>query len=457
MNLARGLEQRAAAGRPVRVGVIGAGKFGSMFLAQARRTPGLHVVAIADRDVAKVRGVLAAAGWEAEQLTAASPAVARDRGRTHLGDDADRVIATAGIEVLVEATGDPRVGLRHAVAAIDAGRHVVMVTVEADVIAGPLLAERAAAAGVVYSLAYGDQPALICEQVDWARTAGFRVTAAGKGTRYLPAFHHSTPDTVWPNFGLDPEVAARGRMDPKMFNSFIDGSKSAIEMTAVCNATGLVPQPDGLSFPPVARHELAHHLRPQAVGGVLAVEPGGAAVTEVVSSLRRDGSPVPHDLRMGTYVVVEAGQDYVAQCIREYGFQADASGSYLALYRPDHLIGLELGVSVASAALRGEPTGAPTGFRSDVAAVAKRDLAAGEELDGEGGYTVWGKQLPAARSLELGALPLGLAQRVTLRRARAAGAVLRWDDVTVDEADPAVALRREMERRFAPAPEHPRR
>ena len=180
-------------------------------------------------------------------------------------------------------------------------------------------------------------------------------------------------------------------------------------------------------------------------------------MTEVVSSLRRDGSPVPHDLRMGTYVVVEAGQDYVAQCIREYGFQADASGSYLALYRPDHLIGLELGISVASAALRGEPTGAPTGFRSDVAAVAKRDLAAGEELDGEGGYTVWGKQLPAARSLELGALPLGLAQRVTLRRARAAGAVLRWDDVTVDEADPAVALRREMERRFAPAPEHPRR
>ena len=449
MNLARGLERRAAAGRPVRVGVIGAGKFGSMFLAQARRTPGLHVVAIADRDVAKVRTLLAAAGWEAEQFAASSPAAARDSGRTHLGDDGERVIATDGIEVVVEATGDPRTGLRHAVAAIDAGRHVVMVTVEADVIAGPLLAERAAAAGVVYSLAYGDQPALICEQVDWARTAGFRVTAAGKGTRYHPSFHQSTPDTVWNNFGLDPAVATRGYMDPKMFNSFIDGSKSAIEMTAVCNATGLVPQAGGLSFPPVARHELAHHLRPRAAGGVLALEPGATGVTEVVSSLHRDGSPVAHDLRMGTYVVVEAGQEYVAQCIREYGFQADASGSYLALYRPDHLIGLELGVSIASVAVRGEPTGAATGFRSDVVAVAKRDLAAGEELDGEGGYTVWGKQLPAARSLELGALPLGLAQRVILRRGRAVGEVLRWDDVAIDAGDPAVLLRRAMERRFA--------
>ena len=447
MNLTRGLERRAAEGRPVRIGLIGAGKFGSMFLAQARRTPGMHVVAIADRDVPKVRGLLAAAGWEPEQLAAPSPAAARDRGRTHLGEDGEGVIATDGIEVVVEATGDPRTGLRHALAAIAAGRHVVMVTVEADVIAGPLLAERAAAAGVVYSLAYGDQPALICEQVDWARTAGFRVTAAGKGTRYLPSFHQSTPDTVWNNFGIEREVATRGHMDPKMFNSFIDGSKSAIEMTAVCNATGLVPQPDGLSFPPVARHELAKKLRPTAVGGVLAVEPGAAAVTEVVSSLHRDGSPVAHDLRMGTYVVVEAGQEYVAQCIREYGFQADAAGSYLALYRPEHLIGLELGVSIASVAVRGEPTGAATGFRSDVVAVAKRDLAAGEELDGEGGYTVWGKQLPAARSLELRALPLGLAQRVTLLRTVAAGEVLRWADVTIDEADPAVALRRAMERR----------
>ena len=345
MNLARGLERRAADGRPVRVGVIGAGKFGSMFLAQARRTPGLHVVAIADRDVAKVRGLLAAAGWEDERLAAPSAAAALDSGRTHLGEDADRVIATDGIEVLVEATGDPRTGLRHAVAAIAAGRHLVMVTVEADAVAGPLLAERAAAAGVVYSLAYGDQPALICEQVDWARTAGFRVTAAGKGTRYHPAFHQSTPATVWENYGLAPAVAERGRMDPKMFNSFIDGSKSAIEMTAVCNATGLVPQPDGLRFPPVGRDELAHCSRPRAAGGLLQMEPGGAPVTEVVSSLRRDRTPVPHDLRMGTYVVVEAGQEYVAQCIREYGFQADTAGAYLALYRPDHLIGLELGVS----------------------------------------------------------------------------------------------------------------
>ena len=143
------------------------------------------------------------------------------------------------MDVVVEATGNPAVGIRHARAAIAAGKHVVMVNVEADVLAGPLLAEEARKAGVVYSLAYGDQPALTAEMVDWARATGFRVVAAGKGTKYLPAYHDVTPDGVWGHYGLTAGEAQSAGMNPQMFNSFLDGTKSAIEMAAIANATGL--------------------------------------------------------------------------------------------------------------------------------------------------------------------------------------------------------------------------
>ena len=324
---------------------------------------------------------------------------------------------------MIDSTGNPAAALAHAMACLEHGKHLVNVTVEADVLAGPLLAKRFDAAGLVYSLAYGDQPALIAEQVDWARASGFRVVCAGKGTKYLPAYHHSTPDTVWEHYGLSPEQADAGGLNPKMFNSFLDGTKSAIEMAAVANACDLTPQPRGLGFPPCAADELAQILRPQAVGGCLAVD----GTVEVVSSLQRDGSPVPRDLRWGVYVVFEAPDDYVRRCFAEYGLETDQSGRYAALYRPTHLIGLELGISVASAALRGEPTGAPAAFHGDAATIAKRDLAAGETLDGEGGYTVWGRLMPAADSLAAGVLPIGLAHGVRLTRPVAVGEPVTWE------------------------------
>jgi predicted homoserine dehydrogenase-like protein len=299
---------------------------------------------------------------------------------------------------------------------------------------------------VVYSLAYGDQPALICEMVDWARACGFAVVAAGKGTKYLPAYHASTPDTVWGHYGLTPEQAAAGGMNPQMFNSFLDGTKSGIEMAAVANATGLVPPADGLAFPPCGVDDLPHVLRPRADGGQLAAK----GQVEVVSSLERDGRPVARDLRWGVYAVFEAPSDYAARCFAEYGLRTDSTGRYAAMYKPYHLIGLELGISVASAALRGEATGAPAGFRGDVVATAKRDLAAGEILDGEGGYTVWGRLYPAAASLVLGGLPIGLAHGVKLVRPVAVGSPLTWADVAVDETAEPVRVRREMERSFAP-------
>ncbi len=445
------LLERETAGRPVTVGIVGAGKFGTMFLAQARTTRGLHVVAVADLNVARARSQLATACWPAEQAAATSLDDAAASGRTFLTEDALAMIAHPAIEVIVEATGDPGTGIRLCLAAIRDGKHVVMVNVEADALAGPLLARRAREAGVVYSLAWGDQPALICEHVDWARASGFTVVAAGKGTRYHPAYHQSTPDTVWDILAryMSFRDEDRGSINPKMFNSFVDGTKSGIEMTAVCNATGLVSQEEGLGFPPASRFELADVCKPKDVGGTLE----RAGVTEVVSSLRRDGSDVPHHLAMGTYVVVAAAEDndYTRRCFPEYAMLPDRSGRFAALYRPIHMIGLELGISVASVALRREATGAPTCFNSDVVATAKRPLKAGEMLDGEGGFCVWGKQTPAAASVREGHLPLGLAHGVRLTRDIPEGARLRWSDVVLDEADIAVRTRREMEAAFAPA------
>ncbi|MCJ2049829.1 NAD(P)H-dependent oxidoreductase [Methylobacterium sp. J-070] len=448
MNLYRLLRERQEAGRPVTVALIGAGKYGTMFLAQARTTPGMQIVAVVDLDVTRAARQLASCHWPAEQVAARSCEDALRTGRTYLTDDADAVIRAGGIEVIIEATGDPRTGIHLALAAIAAGKHVVMVNVEAEVVAGPLLARKAAQAGVVYSLAYGDQPAIVCEHVDWARACGFQVVAAGKGTRYLPRFHQSTPDTVFDNLPGLIEIEDRSSINPKMFNSFVDGTKSAIEMTAIANATGLKAQTQGLVFPPASRFELADVLRPKDEGGSLEF----SGVTECVSSLTRDGSSVPHNLAHGTFVVVEAAKDsaYTRECFREYHMLPDASGRYAALYRPIHFSGLELGISAAWAALLKQPTGAPSCFSADVAAIAKRDLKVGEILDGEGGYCVWGRQVPAEISLDEAYLPLGLAHQVRLVRDVPMGAGVRWDDVAFAPDDPVVALRREMEAVFDP-------
>jgi predicted homoserine dehydrogenase-like protein len=433
MNLSHLLNARRTAGKPVRVALIGAGKFGSMFLSQVPHTPGLEVPVIVDLDPDRAREACRTVGWDDARIAA-----------TLYTDDGSA--ATDGaIEVIVEATGNPAVGIKHARAAIAAGKHIVMVNVEADVLAGPLLADEARRAGVVYSLAYGDQPALTAELVDWARATGFHVVAAGKGTKYLPAYHDVTPAGVWSHYGLTAGEAQSAGMNPQMFNSFLDGTKSAIEMAAIANATGLDVPADGLSFPPCGVDDLPHVMRPREAGGVL--EKSG--VVEVVSSLERDGRPVFRDLRWGVYVVLEAPNGYAADCFRQYGLKTDTSGRYAAMYKPYHLIGLELNISILSAALRGEPTGQPQGFRGDVAAVAKRDLRAGEMLDGEGGYTVWGRLMPAAKSLGIGALPIGLAHRVRLKNDVAHGAVVQWSDVEVNADDNAVVTRRAMEARFS--------
>ncbi|UFW46828.1 MULTISPECIES: NAD(P)H-dependent oxidoreductase [Bradyrhizobium] len=444
MNLHRMLLERKAAGKPVTIGLIGAGKFGLMFLSQVRQTDGMHLVGVADLNTARARAQLKLGCWPEEQYAATSIDDALKHGGTVVTDNADALITHPAIEVIIEATGDPGAGIRFAMKAIENGKHIVMVNVEADAVAGPILARKAKQAGVVYSLAWGDQPALIADHVDWARAAGFKVVAAGKGTRYHPTYHQSTPDTVWDILDKYMKIKDRNSINPKMFNSFVDGTKSGIEMTAVCNATGLHAQSEGLSFPPATRFEHAEICKPKADGGML--EKSG--VTEVTSSVYRDGSDVPQSLVMGTYVVFETDSAYSEECFREYSMLPDKTGKYASLYRPIHMIGLELGISVASAALRKEPTGAPIVFNSDVVATAKRKLKAGEMLDGEGGFCVWGKQTPADASLKQGYLPLGLAHHVKLKTDIEQGQRLKWEDVEYDPDSLAVRVRREMEAAF---------
>ena len=435
------LEDREKTGNPLRVGLIGAGKFGSMFLSQARRVPGLHVMGIADLSLEKARESLLRIGWPQEQFSAKGFDRALKTGSTCLTDDSGALIKAEGLDVLVEATGDPAAGIRHALAAFESGKHVVQVSVEADALAGSLLAQKAEVAGVVYSMAYGDQPALICELVEWARVNGFDVVCAGKGTKYLPIYNRSTPEKVWEHYGFDSETVAKGGFNPQMFNSFLDGTKSAIEMAAVANATDLVPQSDGLGFPPCSAEDLPNVCRPEADGGRLSHK----GTVEVVSCLDRDGRPVEPDFRWGVYVTFEAPSEYVKRCFVEYGMNTDTTGRYAAMYRPYHIVGLELTFGILKVGLREEATGTPTGFTADVVARAKRDLQAGEVLDGEGGYRVYGVLARSEEAMKVGGLPIGLARGVKLKRGIVKDQMVRWSDVHYDEKDPTVCFRREME------------
>ena len=350
MNLHELLREREDAGQPIRVGLIGSGRFGTMYLSQARNIPGVRVAAIADINTARARESLARVDWpEADIVDSVDDLT---DGKTAVIADAMDLFRT-DIDVIVEATGNPIVGIKHALAAIDSGKHVMMVTVEADALAGPALAQRAKAAGVVYSMAFGDQPALIWELIDWARTSGFDVVCAGKGAKYLPGYHQMNPDNVWEHWEFSEELKQSGQLNPYMHTSFRDGTKAAIEMAAVANAAALVPSDEGITFTPGNLEEIATICRPKEVGGVLAHE----GTVDVMSSYTREGDWIPHNTQEGVFVVVKATNAYVAECFQEYPWHPDPTGQYAALYRPYHYVGLELNVSIANAVLRGVATG----------------------------------------------------------------------------------------------------
>src|SRR5215469_9070356 len=428
------LRERLAArerdGRPIRVGVVGAGRFGTMIVCQLAAMRGMRPSVVADLDVGRARVALGYGGISDDQIVEAqradrtNPVIAR--GDSVVTSDA-AVLVESDVDVVVDATGNPEAACVTAQAAIRRGRHVVMVTVEADVLVGSVLRRAADEAGVVYSAAYGDQPALIVELYDWAIALGLEVVAAGKGTKYLPAYRKGVPDDIWERYGM-PGHAGAG-LNPKMYNSFTDGTKSAIEMVAVANMTGLRPDVRGMHFPPAGTDRLPEVLKLREDGGIL----DHSGVVEVVSSIDRDGRPVPNDLRWGVYVVFTSPRAYVRGAFRDYGLAVDTTGRYASFYRPYHLVGLELPVSAARAVLDGVPTGTPRRVPcAAVASAAKRALRPGDILDGEGGSTVYGLADDATASHRERLLPVGLSHGARVVRAIPEDGLVHLDDVTLD-------------------------
>ena len=419
--------------KTVNVTLIGAGKFGSMFLSQAPYTKGLNVFTICDLNIDKAKKACREVGWSEDQIN-----------NIIFTEDFEKAINNDEVDVVVEATGHPSSGIKHARTCFKYGKHVIMVNVEADVLAGPSLSAEADSAEVVFSMAYGDQPSLTLEIIEWARASGFKVTAAGKGTKYMPEYHYSTPKTVWDHYGLTSDEAEKAGMNSKMFNSFLDGTKSSLEMSAIANASGLNVPNNGLLFPPCGMDDLASLLKEKNKGGILEKN----EQVEVVSSLERDGRPVFKDLRWGVYAVLQAPNDYAASCFKQYGMNTDQSGEFSAMYKPFHLIGMELNTSIFSAALLKLPTGQTKYFKGDVVSVSKRNLKKGEKLDGEGGFTVWGKLIPASTSLNLQALPIGLANDMYLNNDIDKDKILTWNDVEFDTNNEIIRYRHQMENKF---------
>ncbi len=422
------------------IGIIGAGKFSTMFLSQALSTKGFNVSAIADLSYEKAKNAVKVSGCN-KKLLQSGLNEAILSGDIWYTDSGIELAQSKNLDLVIEATGNPEAAVDHCLEAFKSSSHVVLVTVEADVLCGPAIVKRANQAGVVCSMAYGDQPALICELIERVTTSGFEVVCAGKGTKYLPVYHKSTPDTVWNYYGITKEEAFKGGLNPKMFNSFLDGTKSAIEMGAVANATGLSVPENGLLFPPCGTSLLAQTLKPKQYGGIL--EKSGSV--EVVSSLNRSGEEIADNIRWGVFVVFKSESAYTQQCFKEYGVPIDSSGKYAVLWRPIHLIGSELGFSVARALVDKLATGSCKEFAGDAVSIAKRDLKEGEFLDGEGGTTVWGKLIPAYKSIEFNALPIGLAHNITLLKNVKEGQVITQQDVSKLPKTNALKLRKEME------------
>ncbi len=427
-------------GNPIRVAIVGCGRFGSMMLAQILQASGMDLAVACDIDLQRAIDGMVLAGYKEEDLKKTSQiSIANDsiNRRIPVVTENIEVATLANVDVVVEATGNPMVGAKHASEAISAGKHVVMVNVEADVLVGLALKSMADKAGVVYSSAYGDQPAVIEEIYDWATSLGFTVVAAGKGTKYMPDYRRGTPDDALIRYGYTLEEIERGNLNPKMYNSFLDGTKSAVEMCAVANMTELVPDVPGMHFPPASIREIPRLLVPEEKGCILTRE----GVVEIVSCVYPDGTDVVDSLRWGVYVVLTSDNSYLRQCLSEYGMAMDATGTYGVMYRPYHLVGMEAPVSIARAFLYGEPTGAPKAYVGEVVASARRDLSPGEILDGEGGYTVYGVLVEAveARADEL--LPIGLCHQAKLLRSVPKDQMLSYSDVVMPSEDFAKELR----------------
>ncbi len=438
------LEARASEGRPVAVGLIGAGRFGTTIAAQISQIEGLQLVAVADPNTHNGSEALRAAGWADDQVQRAdSAATARssvESGVAALVPDAQE-LGSAPIEVLVEATGIPEVAAKNAWTGLRQGRHVVMVTVEVDITCGWALAAEARRQEVVYTLAAGDQPIAVMELFDWATALGLQPVAIGRGTRRYPADRHGDPDGAFERMGYSAEVVRRRRLNAQMYNSFRDGSKAQIEMCAVSNMTGLPPDRRGMHEPAAGLDDLPELFAAVGSGGRLKHE----GVVDLANAVATDGvSDMPAGIAKGIWAVVTSADDLVRDDLTFYGTRVSNDRQRMALFREYHLCGVETPLSIAQAALLKSSSGAPRESpTSEVLAYAKRDLKPGDTLDGSGGCTVYGLIDRAAILREEDVLPLGLAYGATVHEPVAADQPIPTRAVDVPADSFVARLRRE--------------
>ncbi len=403
--------------KPIKIAFIGCGKFVSMFLAQYNHLNKIKIDSIIDIDVDQAKKNCINSGLSSETIE-----------KINFSNSIDEIIDRE-IEIFIEATGNPLIGTVHATKILKSKRHVILVNVEADITCGKYLSDLAKENKVICSMAYGDQPSLILEQIEWARLNGFEVICAGKGTKYHPSFEYSTPDTVWGHYGLTKERAENeSGMNPKMFNSFLCGDKSAIEMCAVSNASNLKCPSNGLTFPPIGVYDIAKKMIPKKDGGLIESE----GQVEVISSIDLEKKNIQNDLRWGVYIVLKAKNEYVKNCFKDYGMVTDTSGNYSAIWRPYHYIGLELAQSIYSIALDKRATGFTKNYNAEVASIAKKDLKKGEKLDGEGGFCARGKLINSKKSKKERILPLGLTDNAILKRDLIKDELIKIDDVELN-------------------------
>ena len=411
---------------PIRVAFIGCGKFVSMFLSQYSNLNKIKIDSIVDLNIDQAKKNCLKSGIGEEELS-----------KINFSNSLDQII-DRNIEIFIEATGNPIVGTVHATKIIKQMKNLILVNVEADITCGKYLSDLAKENGVICSMAYGDQPSLILEQIEWARLNGFEVVCAGKGTKYHPSFEFSTPDTVWGHYGLTKERAeSESGMNPKMFNSFLCGDKSAIEMCAVSNAANLKCPSNGLTFPPVGVYDIAKKLIPKQDGGLIDFE----GQVEVISSIDLEKKDIPNDLRWGVYIVIKAQNEYVKNCFKDYGMVTDSSGNYSAIWRPYHYIGLELAQSIYSIALDNRATGFTKNYNAEVASVAKKDLKKGEKLDGEGGFCARGKLITSQESKSKKVLSLGLTDNAILKKNISKNEIIKIDDVELNLPEEVILAR----------------
>ncbi|PLS83716.1 MAG: NAD(P)-dependent oxidoreductase [Chloroflexi bacterium] len=421
MGLYEQLAERQRTGKPISVGLVGAGQMGTGLVSQVALMQGMDVTAIADIALDRARQALVAAGVPQEQIVEADNATTADEalhtGKRVITKRASLLPQLTGVEAIVEATGIPDLGARIAWSSILGRKHIVLLNVETDVTVGPLLHRMAQAAGVVYTGSAGDEPAATLELYDFARTLGLKVVCAGKG-KNNPLDRTATPDS-------QAERARKVGASPKMLCSFVDGTKTMVEMAALANATGLRVSKRFMHGPEAGVKDLPRVFSTRDQGGILD-EPGVVDYAIGVAP--------------GVFVVFTSELPGVVEELR---YLSMGEGPNWVLYRPYHLTSLETPISVARAVLNNDPTIQPThGLVAEVLTVAKRNLRAGEQIDGIGGYTVYASVDMAEVAREENLLPLGLAQGAVLRRDVEQGQILRYDDVDLDESQTVVQLRR---------------